>query len=296
LQLINVFRRFAGRFPAILALVFLSVAAAGCSTSETLESARPAAPADPRHAALVVDAASGRVLYADHAEELRYPASLTKMMTIFLMFEAMEEGRLSPATPIPVSANAARQPPSKLGFRAGGVISASSAIDALIVKSANDVAVAVAEHLSGSEDAFAARMTSRARQLGMSSTTFRNASGLPDAAQRTTARDMALLGMALMKRFPQHYHRFSQRSFVHEGKLVRGHNKLLGAVAGVDGIKTGYIRASGFNIVTSAARNGRRVVVVVMGGRTADDRNARVEGLIAGHLSRAGGDRMAAQF
>ncbi len=227
------------------------------------------APTTTKYAAIVVDGSNGQTLFQANATAPRYPASLTKMMTLYMLFEAMEQGRVCKPTPIPVSANAARQPPTKLGFRRGETIDVESAIRALCVKSANDVAVAVAEYLGGSEQQFAAMMTAKARQLGMRSTIFRNASGLPDAGQRTTARDMAVLGMALRARFPQHYPLFFESDFSFRGRLVRGHNDMLGRVDGVDGIKTGYISASGYNIVTSVDADGRRLILVVMGGDSA---------------------------
>ncbi|TIW51736.1 MAG: D-alanyl-D-alanine carboxypeptidase, partial [Mesorhizobium sp.] len=215
----------------------------------------------------------------------RYPASLTKMMTLYLLFEALESGRVSKETQIPVSDNASRQPPTKLRFRRGETIDVDSAIRAIVVKSANDVAVAVGEYLGGSQDQFAAMMTTKARSLGMTSTSFRNASGLPDGSQMTTARDMAVLGMALRNRFPQHFHYFSESDFMFRGRLVRGHNDMLGRVRGVDGIKTGYIRASGYNIVTSYNADGRQLIVVVMGAESARQRNDHVEALIQRSLS-----------
>src|SRR5690606_27809981 len=203
-----------------------------------------------KYAAIVVDANTDRVLFEKNSRDARYPASLTKMMTLYLLFEALDAGRVSLDTQIPVSADAAKRPPSKIGFKPGQTIDVNSAILALSVRSANDVAAAVGEYLGGTEEAFAAQMTARARRLGMTNTVFRNASGLPDPEQQTTARDMALLGMALRRNFPQHYHYFSNREFMFRGKTVRGHNDLIGRVDGVDGLKTGYIRASGFNIVT----------------------------------------------
>lgn len=262
---------------------------AGCSTTGTLGTVAAPLPAgDPtRHAVIVVDGGNGKVLYQSNAEAARYPASLTKMMTLYMTFEAMDAGRLSKSTPIPVSAYAASRPPTKIGFRPGQSIDVDSAIYALCTKSANDVAVALGEMLGGSEERFAQMMTAKARQIGMRNTIFRNASGLPDGEQMTTARDMAVLGMALRKRFPHHYAYFGSRTFAYNGKTIRGHNDLLGRVQGVDGIKTGYIRASGFNIVTSVSTEGRKLVVVVMGGDTARSRNAEVEQLIERFLPQA---------
>jgi D-alanyl-D-alanine carboxypeptidase len=243
--------------------------------------------ANSKYAAIVMDANSGKTLYAQNADSPRYPASLTKMMTLYMMFEAMASGRISRDTRIPFSRNAAAEPPTKLGVRAGGSITVETAIRALVARSANDVATAVAEFLGGSEAEFARRMTAKARQLGMASTTFRNAHGLPDSAQQTTARDMARLGIALREHFPQYYDYFSTRSFSYAGRAIRSHNRLLGSIKGVDGIKTGYIRASGFNLVTSVRTDGRQLVAVVMGGQSGRSRDAHMAELIRRHLPKA---------
>ncbi|WP_269932779.1 D-alanyl-D-alanine carboxypeptidase family protein [Aminobacter sp. HY435] len=285
----------AGIVRRIAALFVVAALVAGCSTtSETLNVAPQAAPE--KYAAIVVDASNGRTLFQAYSTAPRYPASLTKMMTLYLLFEAMQQGRVSKTTMIPVSDHAASQPPSKLGLRRGEQIETEAAIRALATKSANDVAVAVGEYLGGSEEGFARQMTAKARQLGMTATTFRNASGLPDPEQRTTARDMAVLGMALRKHFSQHYYYFSATDFTFRGKRVRGHNDLLGRVNGVDGIKTGYIRASGFNIVTSVNADGRKLVVVVMGGDSARKRNDHVEELIVRYLPQASGGSLASSL
>lgn len=183
-----------------------------------------------------------------------------------------------------MSAHAASQAPSKLGFRPGQTIDVDTAIKAIVVKSANDVAAALAEYLGGTEEQFAALMTDKARRLGMRGTTFHNASGLPDPQQITTARDMALLGLALRRHYPQQYYYFGTQEFVFNGKLVRGHNRVLSQLNGADGIKTGYVRASGFNIVTSVSDNGRQLVAVVMGGNTAKTRDAQVVSLVNTYL------------
>lgn len=243
--------------------------------------------ANAKYAGIVVDAKTGKTLYASSADAARYPASLTKMMTLYVLFEDMERGRFNKKSRLNVSKNAAAQPPTKIGLRAGQTIRVDSAIRALAVKSANDVAVVVAENVSGSVSAFANRMTRTARAIGMKKTTFRNPSGLPDARQKTTARDMALLGRALQDRFPQYYSYFSTRNFSWGKKKYRNTNRLLGAVRGVDGIKTGYTRASGFNLVTSIDRDGRKIVAVVMGGRTGKSRNAQMKKLIASYLRKA---------
>lgn len=240
-----------------------------------------------RDAALVVDAATGRTLYARNADELRYPASLTKMMTLYVLFEEMERGRINNDTRLTVSAHAAAQAPSKLGLKPGQTITALDAIRALVTKSANDAAVVIAENVAGSEPAFARRMTDTARRIGMRSTVFRNANGLPNPGQYTTARDLATLGLALQRRFPTLYKHFSTRQFVFRGATHRNHNKLLGRVEGVDGIKTGFIRASGFNLVTSAKRNGRQIVAVVLGGATGRSRDNEMAGLVERYLPQA---------
>ena len=206
------------------------------------------------------------------------------MMTLYLLFEAMESGRVSRTTLIPVSDYARSRPPTKIGFKRGDSVDVETAILALVTKSANDVAVAIAEYLGGSEDNFAAMMTAKARQIGMRSTTFRNASGLPDPGQVTTARDMALLGVALRKRFPQYFSYFSTKNFSYRGRTIRGHNELIGGVEGVDGIKTGYTRASGYNVVTSVSRGNRKLVAVVMGGDSARSRNANMAALIERYM------------
>ncbi len=240
-----------------------------------------------KYAGIVVDAKTGKTLYASSADAPRYPASLTKMMTLYVLFEDMERGRFNRKSRLKVSKNAASQPPTKIGLRAGQTIQVDAAIRAMAVKSANDVAIVVAENVSGSVAAFARRMTRTARAIGMKNTTFRNPSGLPDKAQKTTARDMALLGRALQDRFPQYYGYFSTRYFSWGKKKYRNTNRLLGSVRGVDGIKTGYTRASGFNLVTSLDRDGRKIVAVVMGGRTGKSRNAQMKKLISRYLRKA---------
>jgi D-alanyl-D-alanine carboxypeptidase len=249
--------------------------------------AQTAEAATERYAGIVVDVKTGRTLYQDNADDLRYPASLTKMMTLYLLFEDLERGRVRLNTRITFSANAAAEPPSKLGVRAGGSITVQTAILALVTRSANDVATAIAEHLSGSETAFATRMTETARAIGMSRTTFKNAHGLPNSAQVTTARDMATLGRALMDRFPDYFEYFSTPSFRYNGVTIRNHNNLLGRVSGVNGIKTGYTRASGYNLVTSVSRNGRQIVAVVLGGRSSSSRDSHMVDLINRYLPQA---------
>jgi len=239
----------------------------------------PAA-ANPRFAAVVVDAGSGKVVFARNADESRFPASLTKIMTLYLLFEDLKAGRVTLDTKFPVSAHAAGQPPSNIGLKRGQSIRAEDAIKVLVTKSANDVAAVVGEALSGSVPAFAERMTRKARGLGMTRSTFRNASGLPHPKQVTTARDMATLGLRIQRDFPDMYKAFSLRSYTYGGRAYRNHNGLLGKVGGMDGIKTGYIRASGFNLCASVERDSKRIVAVVMGGRTAASRNQYMANLI----------------
>ena len=236
---------------------------------------------------MVVDAKTGRVLHASNADALRHPASVTKVMTLYLLFEQLERGRFTLDSPLRISANAASQAPSKLGLSAGETIRAEDAIKALVTKSANDIAVAVAENVGGSEDAFAEMMTRKARALGMSRTTFVNASGLPDVEQVTTARDLITLGRAIQDRFPKYYAYFGTRSFEYDGYAYRNHNKLLGRVEGVDGIKTGYTRMSGFNLLTSAKADGKHIVAVVLGGRSGRSRDAQMASLVDNYLDRA---------
>jgi D-alanyl-D-alanine carboxypeptidase len=282
-----------------LKIVFIAAALflAGCQSGRDVTGldrpgASPAlaytAAGDPRYAGLVIEATSGAQLYADHADELRYPASLTKMMTLYVLFEEIDRGRLDMNSPLVVSEQAARQPASKLGVKAGSSIRVEEAIPAIAVKSANDVATVVAENISGSEAAFAERMTRTARSLGMRNTSFRNASGLPDPAQVTTARDMAVLVRALQRRFPHHYSAFSAESFTYGGRTYRSTNQLIGEVPGMDFGKTGYTRASGYNLVTSVERGGRRIIVVVLGAPSGAARNAQVEQLVAAHLPERG--------
>ena len=233
-----------------------------------------------RYAAIVMDSRTGNVLVAANADETRHPASLTKMMTLYMVFEALRDGRLSPETRIAFSEEAASRPPSKLGIPAGQSITVEQAILALVTRSANDVAAAVGERLAGSEARFAQVMTMRARAIGMTRTTFRNASGLPDTDQVTTARDMALLGRRLIADFPQHYHYFGVTHAQFGGIRIRNHNRMLESYEGVDGIKTGFISASGFNIVTSASRGGQRLVGAVFGGTSWVERDQHMASLL----------------
>lgn len=274
-----------------LALVIPALALAGCQTAELTPASLGMTTLTDQSAAeirgrsvLVMDYQSARILEAENPDALRYPASLTKMMTLYLLFEAVDAGKLSLDTELTVSAEAAAEPPSKLGFRPGETISVRDAAQALATKSANDVAVVIAENLAGSEANFAAVMTAKARQIGMRNTRFVNASGLPDPGQISTARDMAILARALISHFQRYMPMFQVTEFSFKGRTYRATNKLLGKVEGVDGLKTGYIRDSGFHLVATAMRGGRRIVVVVMGGRTGSERNAEVTGLIDKYL------------
>ncbi len=240
-----------------------------------------------KYAGVVIDAKTGKVLYSEDADSLRYPASLTKMMTLYLTFEALESGRISLNSKVPISKNAAKEPPSKLGVGAGKSITVEQAILALVTRSANDVATALGEYLGGSEQRFAQIMTAKARSLGMTKTTYRNANGLPNTAQMTTARDQARLGIALRQHFPQYYGYFSTRSFSFGKQTIGNHNRLLGAVRGVDGIKTGYTGAAGYNLATSAQADGRSIVAVILGASSGARRNAQMTALVKRYLPEA---------
>lgn len=242
---------------------------------------------NPKYAAIVIDAKTGKVLHSRNAYAKRYPASLTKMMTLYLVFEDLKAGRISKSSRLVMTRAGARRPPSKIGLRVGQSISMEQAILSLVTKSANDVSTAIGDKLAGSEAKFAKRMTLKARQLGMKNTTFKNANGLTARGQLTTAADMAKLGMALREHFPRRYKYFSTRSFKFGKRRYGNHNKLLGRVRGVDGIKTGYTRASGFNLVSSVSSRNRRIVAVVMGGRSGRSRNAQMKKLIRAYLPKA---------
>jgi D-alanyl-D-alanine carboxypeptidase len=248
----------------------------------------------PPSASIVVDGNTGEVLHSSNADGSRHPASLTKIMTLYLLFERLDAGKIRLDTQLRVSEHAAEQAPTKLGLKPGQTIAVEDAIKAVVTKSANDAAVTIAENLGGGEEEqFAELMTQKAHALGMSRTTYVNASGLPDDAQVTTARDQALLGRAIQERFPRYYKYFSTEQFVYHGSAMRNHNHLLGVVGGVDGIKTGYTRASGFNLVTSVHRDGRYIVAVVLGGRSAGERDAHMRELIGAHIKEASLQRTA---
>jgi D-alanyl-D-alanine carboxypeptidase len=236
---------------------------------------------------IVLDVKTGKALESFKADDKRFPASLTKVMTLYLLFERMEAGELKLGSQLKVSSHAASRPPTKLGLKPGSSIRVEDAIKALVTKSANDAAVVVAEAIGGSEREFARMMTSKAHALGMTRTTYTNASGLPDPRQTTTARDQAILGRAIQWHFPKQYRYFATNSFMFHGRRIRTHNRLLGQVKGVDGIKTGYIRASGFNLVTSVRRDRRHIVAVVIGGRTGRSRDAFMRNLIHKYIGAA---------
>lgn len=233
-----------------------------------------------RYASLVMDSRTGQVLSSRNADTRLYPASLTKIMTLYMTFDALSKDKLKLGQKLRISARAAGQAPTKLGLKKGATISVKDAMFGLITKSANDAATVLAEAMAPSEAAFARKMTKQAQKLGMRRTSFRNASGLPNRRQRSTARDMALLGAAMISDFPQFYKYMSMQSFNYKGKSYKNHNNLLGKYSGVDGIKTGYIRASGFNLVASAKRGDNRLIGVVFGGRTAKSRDRQMKKLL----------------
>lgn len=242
----------------------------------------------PPYAAMVVDAKTGRTMHAVNEDAPRIPASLTKVMTLYMLFEQMERGRFSMNSELKVSAYAASQPPTKLGLRAGSTIEVEDAIKSMITLSANDASVVVAEAIAGSEEAFAEQMTRKARALGMESTRFYNPHGLPNSPPNiTTARDQTILARAIQERFPKYFPLFQMRSFQYGSRTIRGHNRLLGRIEGVDGIKTGYTRASGFNLMTSAKSDGRQIVSVVLGGRSGASRDKIMADLVLASLPRA---------
>jgi D-alanyl-D-alanine carboxypeptidase len=248
----------------------------------------------PQFSSIIVDANSGATLASTSPDGIRHPASLTKIMTLYLLFERLDSGKMKLDTEMPVSEHASDQAPTKLGLRPGQTIRVEDAIKGLVTRSANDAAVVIAESIAGDEDSFAKLMTRKARALGMSRTTYRNASGLPDDEQVTSARDQSILGRAIQDRFPRYYRYFSTVTFNYHGQSIRNHNHLLGEVEGVDGIKTGYTRASGFNLVTSIRRGNRHLVGVVMGGRSGGSRDSIMRNLLAENLNKASSTRTAA--
>jgi D-alanyl-D-alanine carboxypeptidase len=277
------FTRQAGRRHVGLVQAFLFafvLVAAGLTPTPGAEPLVAQSGENTRYAAIVVDAESGEVLFARRADNPRYPASITKVMTLYMTFEALADGRIKPDDMITVSPRAASQPPSKLGLAAGQRISVDDAIRSLAVRSANDIAVAIAEHVGGSEARFAAMMTLRAQELGMTQSRFVNPHGLPDSRQISSARDLAILSRAVMRDYPQYYHYFGQHHWVYNGRQYGNTNGLLHSGNGYDGIKTGFTNASGYNLAASAVRDGRRIITVVLGGRSSRSRNDHVAELM----------------
>lgn len=272
------------------------IALAILATATAPAAAKKRSSYNPPYADIVVDANTGDVLRSRNADSERFPASLTKIMTLYLLFERLETGRFTLDSEFAVSAHAAAQAPSKLGLKPGQTISVEDAIKALVTKSANDVAAVVGEAIAGSEEEFGKLMTRKARALGMTRTVYKNASGLPDEDQVTTARDQALLAMAIQDRFPKYYDYFSTSSFTWRGRKFRNHNRLLGRVKGVDGIKTGYTRASGFNLTTAVHRGDRHIVAVVLGGKSSRWRDARMRELIEDNVMEASVKRTLPKF
>jgi D-alanyl-D-alanine carboxypeptidase len=248
----------------------------------------------PQFASIIVDGNSGATLSSNNPDALRRPASLTKIMTLYLLFEQLERGKMKLDTEMEVSAYASQQAPTKLGLKPGQTIKVEDAIKGLVTRSANDASVVIAEAIAGDEDEFAKLMTRKARSLGMSKTVYRNANGLPNDEQLTTARDQATLGRAIQERFPRYYRYFATTSFTYRGQSIRNHNRLLGNVEGVDGIKTGYTRASGFNLVSSMRRGNRHLIGVVLGGRSGGSRDATMRTLLAENLDKGATIRTAA--
>src|SRR2546423_11767844 len=247
----------------------------------------------PPYAAIVVDDKSGLVLHEASADEPRHPASLTKIMTLYLLFEQLEAKKLSLDSPLQVSSRASAQAPTKLGLKPNDSVKVEDAIKGIVTRSANDAAVVIAEAIAGSESEFAAQMTRKAHSLGMPNTVYVNASGLPADAQITTARDQALLGRAIQERFPEYYRYFALPNFQYRGMSISNHNALLRQMEGVDGIKTGYTEASGYNLVSSIRREGRHLVAVVLGGRSTGARDSRMRQLIDEYIRRASTTRTA---
>ncbi len=266
-------RRLLQTLVALFTSLVMALAPVGAASAQGLFSI-------PRYSAIVVDASTGEVLYSKRADVQRFPASLTKIMTLYLAFEAMATGRLSPKDTIVMSAHGAGMQPSKLGLRPGEGVMLDMALQAIAVKSANDMAVAVGERIGGSEDRFAQLMTLRAQELGMTNTHFANASGLPNPRNVSSARDLAILSRAVMRDYPQYYGYFGERSITFRGRTDRNHNHLLAKMSGVDGLKTGYIGASGFNLAASAMRSGHRLIAVVLGGSSTATRDENVESLL----------------
>lgn len=266
----------------------LIVAVAGAPLGEAHAAKRRSSRGAPQIAsAIVVDMNSGSILYSQSADLPRYPASLTKMMTLYVLFGYLRAGKVTPTSELVVTPHAASQAPTKLGLKPGATISTTDAVKALVTQSANDAAVTIAENLAGTEENFARVMTDTARSIGMNATTFRNASGLPNEDQITTARDMATLAAHLIHDYPEYYGVFETRYFTFNGHKYRNHNKLLFGYQGCDGIKTGYTKASGFNLTASVHRGNKHLVAVVLGGKTGGQRDAAMRSLLDRHFAKA---------
>jgi D-alanyl-D-alanine carboxypeptidase len=271
----------------------IALALAPMSEALAAKKKQPAAPSIA--AAIVVDMNTGTILHSQNADIPRHPASLTKIMTLYVLFGYMRQGKLGPNSDLVVTAHAASQAPTKLGLKPGSTIKVSDAIKALVTQSANDAAATIAENLAGSEESFASLMTDTARRIGMKNTIFRNASGLPNDEQITTARDMAILGAHIVHDYPEYYSVFATRYFTYNGRKYRNHNKLLFGYNGADGIKTGYTRASGFNLTASVQRGNKHLVAVVLGGKTGSQRDAAMRALLDKNLAVASETRPTAE-
>ena len=269
---------FTRAFAAVL--IVLTVSAHTAAPAQAIENLR-------KYAGIVVDAKSGKVMYEEAADSKRYPASVAKVMTLYVLFQELSAGNLKLSTKMTVSRHAAAAVPTKLGLRAGSTITVEDAIKSLVTLSANDMARVIAEHISGTESAFAERMTATARAMGMRNTTYRNASGLPDGGQTTTVRDQAILGIAIYQHFPNYYEFFQTRSFSYGRKTYGNHNRVLGYMGAVDGIKTGYINAAGSNLLTAARKDGRHIIVVAFGFNSAASRDEKVRQLVANYLPKS---------
>lgn len=282
-----------GRFFSLLLICLVAFFALGLQDAAAAKSKKKQRPAVDRSAEIVIEASTGYILAEKNANKRLYPASLTKMMTLYMAFDALESGTLSKNKRIPVSKHAAGQEPSSLGLRAGESIRVEDAILGIVTKSANDAAAALGEALGGTETRFARKMTQKAKELGMQNTRFVNASGLFHPEQVTTARDMSILAQALMRDHPRHYRYFSTMSFSYRGKTYVNHNRLMNTYRGMDGLKTGYVYASGFNLAASATRNGTRLIGVVFGGKTAGSRNQTMARLLDKGFERVADVRVA---
>lgn len=282
------------RLMLALCAITLLVATATADASAAGKKRAPSKPNE-KYASIVIDAATGVVISERNPDKILHPASLTKMMTLYMTFEAIQQGTLRKTQRLTVSSNAAVQPPSKIGLEAGATIRVEDAILSLVTRSANDISVVLAEGIGGNETRFTRMMTAKAKQLGMRNTHFVNPHGLHNPLQITTARDMAILSRALMRDFPMEYRYFSTNRFVYAGTTYRNHNRLLESYEGLDGIKTGYIAASGYNLAASAVRDGRRLIGVVFGGRTAASRNEHMAEILDAGFARLSSPQVAAR-